>query len=417
LFNSQEPGSEHSLLAAVAFAADRLLAHSDHPPYAQILEALGRAADMSRIALVAAREAPAGTPRMESRQQWTAPGIARLGPATDGWPRYPGRWLDELRAGSVIAGPAAAFPPNERALLEDVGTRSAMLVPVSSRDAWYGHLACHDTTAARSWSPREIEAVRAVAGVISGSIGHRRAVAMVEHRSALLRAIGAGSSLLLEATSWRQALPRVLDGLRTATRARSAWAYGPDPDDPARRLVLLYEVLAPGARTHGGRARVLMLSSEAGSRLQLAGPIHSGMPPEDREPVGAAVAQPGVPSWAVAPMILAPGSGGLVGLDSETARAWSDGELDGLDIVSSALKAAIRRGNQLAPIAIVPSPWGQPAAMGIGGLGGSLGAAGVSQGQATGAATAAGGAGDPTPLPERAVEGVPARPEANGNRD
>ncbi len=389
-----EQGPEHALLAAVALAADRLLANSDHLQLSPVLEALGTAANLSRASLVAAHIGPDGAPRMESRQQWTAPGIARLQPSIDGWPRYPERWAAELQAGRPIAAIAGGLPADERAHLESVGIRSMLLTPIHTAGEWYGHLACHDAQTSRTWTAHEVAAMATIAGIVGQAIGQRRLVASLDHRAGLLRAIGTGSSMLLEASNWRQALPRVLDTLRTATRSRSAWAYGPDPDAPGRRAVLLYEVLAPGARALGGRSRVLELGAEAAARLQVTGPVHAAQPADVREPLGSVVAQAGVPSWAIAPMVIALGHVGLVGLDSEAERRWTDGETEGLEAVASALKAAIRRGSQLAPIAIVPSPWGQPAAIPLGG------AQAVAEAHAAGSSAALGAS---VPVPGAAV--------------
>jgi GAF domain-containing protein len=359
-----DAGREHALLEAVAIAAERLLQGSGSPPVPDVLEILGVSIDASRVALVAARRGGGGSaPRMESRQQWSAPGVARLQPGADGWPRYPARWRDELGRGTTLAGPAGAFPAAERAAFEASGTRSMLLVPVEAGATWYGHLVCHDTRSERTWSPAEVDAMRAAATILGSAIELRRVQAELERRTTLLRAVGVASSLLLEANNWRQALPRVLDALRTATRCRSAWVYAPDPDHPARRAVLLYEVLAPGARPGGSRPRALELTAETGARLETAGTIHDGIVDEDLRPVADAIGhRPGV-SWAVTPMVLEPGALGMVGLETDTRRTWTEGELDALGIVAAALRAAIHRGGTLVSVPIVANPWGQATAI------------------------------------------------------
>ena len=76
---SPEPEQERMLLEAVAFAADRLLGPADRARLPEVLVALGEAAAVSRVALVAAQDASGGSPaRMEVRHQWMAPGVARL---------------------------------------------------------------------------------------------------------------------------------------------------------------------------------------------------------------------------------------------------------------------------------------------------------------------------------------------------
>jgi GAF domain-containing protein len=356
---NEQRGRERGLIEAVAVTADRLLTGSESPPVLEALAMLGVAADTSRLVLVAARPGGDGAPpRMESRQQWVAPGIARLQPGPEGWPSYPARWMEELARGTAIAGPARAFPAAERALLEAVGARSVLFIPVHQGGEWHGHLAVHEARTDRTWSSSEVEAFRAAAVIIGSAIHQRRVQAELERRAALLRAVRVATSLLLEAGNWRQALPRVLDGIRSATRARSAWAYGPDPDLPTRRAMLLYEVLAPGAHTAGGRARTLELDADAAARLQVTGTINDGLGDEALGPLRRAIAGRSTTGWAAAPMILEPGSVGLVGLEADGARSWSEGELEALEIIASALNAAIRRSSPVA-VSIVANPWGR----------------------------------------------------------
>jgi hypothetical protein len=295
---------------------------------------------------------------MEVRHQWAAPGIARMQPSSTGWPRYPDRWHAELERGTTIAGPSRTFPAAERTVVEAAGCHAIMLVPVVVGDRWYGHLEIGDTAAERTWTPQELEALRAAAGIVGSGIAHRQALASLARRSAILSAVGGATSLLLEASNWRAALPRVLDNLRTATRARSAWAYGPDPGRPGKRVTLLYEVLAPGARPAGGHTRILELSPEAAALLAQGHHVHDRLPAAGPNPLQEALLLRGVASWVMVPMDLGSGAIGLVGLDTELPRPWVEGEVEGLHVLAGALRAAIRRGGQLVSVPIVSSPWG-----------------------------------------------------------
>lgn len=348
------------LLEAVAFAAERLLGPSDLARLPEVLLTLGEAASVSRVALVAAHGAGGGaTARMEVRHQWVAPGVARLQPPNTGWSRYPARWQAELESGTTIAGPARAFPAAERTAVEASGCQTIMLVPVVAGDRWYGHLEIGDTTRERVWTPQELEALRAAAGIMGSGIAHRQALAALERRSEILAAVGEATSLLLEANNWRAALPRVLDGLRTATRARSAWAYGPDAGRPGRRVTLLYEVLAPGARPAGGHSRILELSPEAASLLAQGHHVHDRLPAADPDPLRETLMLRGVAGWVMVPMDLGSGAIGLVGMDTELPRPWTEGEVEGLHVLAGALRAAIRRGTNLVSVPMIVSPWGR----------------------------------------------------------
>jgi hypothetical protein len=357
--SSPDPERERTLLEAVAFAAERLLGPSDQARLPEVLLALGQAAGASRVALIAAQNSRSETaPRMEVRHQWTAKGVARLQPTNTGWPRYPERWHEELERGTTIAGPSRAFPRAERAVVEATGCHAIMLVPVVVGDRWYGHLEIGDLAEDRTWTPQELEALRAAAGIVGSGIAHRQALAALERRSSILAAVGEATSLLLEANNWRAALPRVLDSLRTATRTRSAWAYGPDSGRPGKRAALLYEVLAPGARPAGGHPRILDLSPEASSLLAQGHHVHDRLPAADPDPMRESLMLRGVAAWVMVPMDLGPGSMGLVGLDSELPRAWTEGEVEGLHVLAGALRAAIRRGGTLVSVPIVANPWG-----------------------------------------------------------
>jgi PAS domain S-box-containing protein len=77
-------------------------------------------------------------------------------------------------AGDSVHGHVRELPGQERPLLEGGGIKSVAVVPVFAGEEWWGNLglaACHEE---RSWSPAEIDALRAAAGLVGAAIKQER---------------------------------------------------------------------------------------------------------------------------------------------------------------------------------------------------------------------------------------------------
>ena len=356
-----EPGLDRgkALLEAVVFAAEHLLRGPVPSPVPDVLAMLAEATGSSRVTLVAAR--PDRTPecrRLEVRHQWAAAGLARIQPGVGGPPPYPERWREQMVAGAILHGAVADFPDDEQGLAAMDGMAAVALVPVTVGEHWYGHLQFGSPGTAPSWSEGELEGLLAAGGIVGAAIQHRQTVANLERRTAVLRAVSEAAPLLLTADDWRAVLPRVLELLRAATRARGAWALGQDPDRPDRQPVVIVEAVAPGAPAASLQGHRLELPVGALDRLAAGEVLRDEARSGDAHALHVTMASIGVVSWVVVPVVAGPsGACGGLGLDSEQERTWAEGEIEALRVTAGALAAAMRRDRPSPAVVVGPDHW------------------------------------------------------------
>ncbi len=142
----------------------------------EILEALGVAAEVSRVYLFENSTREDEELVQDECFEWTAAGIPTTieDPENHGWPYSQGmaRYPALLRAGEVLHGPAGTFPPEEQADLREEGILSTAFVPVFAGEDWWGYLGFDDCSTERLWSPVEIAALRAGAAALGSAIYH-----------------------------------------------------------------------------------------------------------------------------------------------------------------------------------------------------------------------------------------------------
>ena len=167
------------IVEAISFAAQRFLAAEWRDAMPDVLQRLGEAIDVSRSYLFYNTPLADGTPAASMPFEWTAPGI----PGTMDDPEFQdgpwvesgyGRWMKLLSLGRPVAGPTREMEPEERPQLERVGTKSVCAVPVFVDGSWWGHLGFDDCVRERVWSPAEIDALRAAAGILGAAIENER---------------------------------------------------------------------------------------------------------------------------------------------------------------------------------------------------------------------------------------------------
>lgn len=198
----QELRRRDLILESAAGAASTLLREPEweraiHPALAE----LGTGAGVDRVFVFGVTTA-ADDPIADYLHEWVADGVPAsidLEIMHDIPMRAMGfeRWIDILSEGGTIVGDAASFPPSEQALLELVGARSLLVVPVATRDGWWGFVGFAQVTGSRTFPTAEADALRMAAEVIGAavdrSIDHVRLQAAVceEARAAeALRAAG-----------------------------------------------------------------------------------------------------------------------------------------------------------------------------------------------------------------------------------
>ena len=168
------------ILEAVSFAAERLLrATSADDAIGEVLERIGWATHVSRVAIFQTTVDDAGRTISTLRHVWKAPGApAQLSRDQVGLTL----WSDRLGRDEVVRGHLRDFPPHERALLEPQGIKSLLDVPIIVGGTWWGDISLDDCVSERTWSDAEVEALRAAAGIIGASLARDRTEAELRSR-------------------------------------------------------------------------------------------------------------------------------------------------------------------------------------------------------------------------------------------
>jgi len=184
-----------NVLETLTFAAERFLrAPAWEEEIGEVLRRLGKAAEVSRVYVFQNEVGPEGEVRMTRMFEWTAPGIAGAGddPTQYGFPYDAGgfgRWHEVLGGGDLIHGLLSEFPETERHALAGQGTLSAVVAPVFVGDDWWGFIGFDDCLAEREWSPVELDALRAAAGVLSAAIARKDALRRLREEEARYRTL------------------------------------------------------------------------------------------------------------------------------------------------------------------------------------------------------------------------------------
>ncbi|MDP9242095.1 MAG: hypothetical protein M3O84_02845, partial [Actinomycetota bacterium] len=129
--HDQAQGGQQELLQTVVFAAERLLSPGDRAQaLREILPALARSADASRVAVLQEAEDPGGPAPGEKDLAWTSDGSTGDGPSLD--------------------------------------------VPIFAHDARWGRLRLERPSGAPAWSDEEVLALHSLTGVLGASIEGER---------------------------------------------------------------------------------------------------------------------------------------------------------------------------------------------------------------------------------------------------
>jgi PAS domain S-box-containing protein len=139
--------------------------------YNQTLEILGQAANASRVYLFENYRDAKGRLLMNQQAEWCAPGIA---PQIDNpllqhlpYEDYYSRWEVVLGRGEIISGIVADFPEIEQKILVPQGILSILVLPLMVNGEFAGFVGFDNCSAARLWSPLEVDLLSAAAAAIS----------------------------------------------------------------------------------------------------------------------------------------------------------------------------------------------------------------------------------------------------------
>ncbi|MBM3475636.1 MAG: PAS domain S-box protein [Armatimonadetes bacterium] len=188
-----------AILAAVShFAESVLQGRSWRSEIGGALEALGRAARVTRVYVCERRRAGDRDEEFVVDHEWVAEGhtpVGRREMRTGVSLRKVGlgRWAALLEAGHVIQGNRSDFPKREHAVLKALAIRSAAVVPVRLGDDWWGFIGFGECRHERDWLPAELDALRAAGNTLAAAIQQQR---MAETLEATVRDLARSNSEL-----------------------------------------------------------------------------------------------------------------------------------------------------------------------------------------------------------------------------
>lgn len=186
------------LLEALAYAAGRFLHTPDWEDCIQdVLAAMGRATDVSRVYLFENECTPQGTLACSQRYEWVAEGVPphlhdptlqRLNLDRIGL----GPWLAEMKQGHLVAGSVATLAPEDQKLFADQQVRCVMLMPIQVRGYFWGFIGCDECRTEREWLASERDAFRAIAQTLGEAIQRRHAEEAMQLRGVALASAANG---------------------------------------------------------------------------------------------------------------------------------------------------------------------------------------------------------------------------------
>lgn len=168
------------IFRAMSFCARAMVEHSDWTVNIErVLEALGRAVEVSRVTLFAIEKGE-HYHLLSHRFEWVREGFTARADRSE-LQQVPmekvglGRTLSELVAGRCIHVRARELSGSERRILDDQNVLSVVVAPVVVGGRLWGFIEFDDCAIERQWLVAEIEALRSAAGIIGAAI-HRRGV-------------------------------------------------------------------------------------------------------------------------------------------------------------------------------------------------------------------------------------------------
>jgi PAS domain S-box-containing protein len=186
-----------AILEAVSFAAEKFLqTESWDKDIQDILVALGRSANASRVHIFEKQLDAAGEMLIRHRYEWVAAGIA---PTLDNpalqhlpWQKVDwGRWKEQLSRGQLIVGHAREFPRSEREVWAIRNIKSIIAVPISVGSQFWGVICFEECRQERQWSLVELEAIKAAANILGAAIQHEKAEQALKNSAEKLRCLTA----------------------------------------------------------------------------------------------------------------------------------------------------------------------------------------------------------------------------------
>jgi PAS domain S-box-containing protein len=181
--DEEELRRREAILRAVAFAAECFLkkAASWEESIEEVLERLGRAAEVSRVYVFENYTGEDGELWGSQRYEWvmTTGVSAQMGnPLMQALPYRAagfGRWAELLGRGELVHGHRREFSEEVQRELREQDILSIVIVPVFVEGGWWGFIGFDECLTEREWFAAEIEALKAAADTLGAAIGRMQA--------------------------------------------------------------------------------------------------------------------------------------------------------------------------------------------------------------------------------------------------
>ncbi len=166
------PAVRERYLAALVEIQTLLLSESSGEKiFKSIMQILGQAAEANRVYIYTNTRDGAGHWFASQIGDWDAPGNTLQGDDTRfrsiSYNAEFSRWFDLLSRGMYISGSVAEFPQVEREILDPLGIRAILILPVFVSGTFYGFIGFNNSKDGREWTPGEISLLQIAAAGIS----------------------------------------------------------------------------------------------------------------------------------------------------------------------------------------------------------------------------------------------------------
>lgn len=195
--------ASHSvLLAEITLAATTMAQASDwRDGIDELLERLGRAANVSRVYLFEVERTKEGVLTHGCFHDWAAQGLDRLAKSArykreiiENYDPVFDSWIESRRRGQLIKGHTRDLQGVLREDFDYQKIKSFMSMPILVNRAWWGHLGFDDCVREREWSIDEIHLLQTTAALI-GASATREEATQKYHRNEKMRAAMADVAL------------------------------------------------------------------------------------------------------------------------------------------------------------------------------------------------------------------------------
>jgi PAS domain S-box-containing protein len=175
-----DPSRSAAALRAVRVTAERLFGSASWEEEVEsTLERVGLAAELSRVSVVERAPLHDGSLTVARIFQWNAPGVLPIGEEvlgsdlapTDGFTEP---ILEAFRDDECVEGTAAPLQEPPRSLVGAHGARAFALARILVDGELWGMVMFDDCAIERRWDASELDALRAVAGLLGAAIGRER---------------------------------------------------------------------------------------------------------------------------------------------------------------------------------------------------------------------------------------------------